>query len=142
MDTWEESDRATYRGARRRATLDVVSGVLSLVVERCNDVVADDGLGATSSGTCSLRAAIRTANQNPGTDLISFNIPGSGVHDIYANSLHPTIEDNSGGVTIGSDEYDIWNEQNYTGANIFVDYRIGVGVNGAMSWSDANSAQY
>jgi Calx-beta domain-containing protein/VCBS repeat protein/carboxypeptidase family protein len=43
------------------------------------------------SGTGSLRQAILDANTNPGTDTITFNIPGSGVQTITPVSSLPTI---------------------------------------------------
>jgi len=41
----------------------------------------------------SLREAITFANSNPGTDTITFRIPGSGVHTIRPTSALPTITD-------------------------------------------------
>src|SRR5438552_10751514 len=43
-------------------------------------------LNTSDTGADSLRAAITNANNNPGTDTISFNIPGSGVHTINVAS--------------------------------------------------------
>ena len=40
----------------------------------------------TDLGTDSLRTAMNRANANPGPDLISFDIPGAGVHTIKPNS--------------------------------------------------------
>lgn len=45
------------------------------------------------SGDGSLRQAILNANANPGTDVIDFAIPGSGVHVIHLSSVLPTITD-------------------------------------------------
>src|SRR5438105_5790153 len=45
------------------------------------------------SGAGSLRQAILDANANPGTDMISFNIPGGGSHVITPASALPTITD-------------------------------------------------
>jgi hypothetical protein len=45
------------------------------------------------SGTGSLRQAIIDANANPGTDTITFNIPGTGPHTIQPLSALPTITD-------------------------------------------------
>jgi hypothetical protein len=42
---------------------------------------------ATSGNQCTLRAAITQADQNPGLDIIDFNIPGSGVHTIKPGSF-------------------------------------------------------
>src|SRR5262249_18310970 len=41
----------------------------------------------------SLRKAIIDANNNPGTDTIDFNIPGSGVHTITVTLALPVISD-------------------------------------------------
>src|SRR5438552_13328016 len=49
------------------------------------------------SGAGSLRQAILDANEITGTDTITFNIPGSGVHTISPLSALPTI---TGAVTI------------------------------------------
>src|SRR5215475_398330 len=46
-----------------------------------------------NSGPGSLAQAILDANANPGADLITFNIPGSGVHTISPASPLPTITD-------------------------------------------------
>ncbi|MCA9121123.1 MAG: DUF11 domain-containing protein [Planctomycetaceae bacterium] len=50
-------------------------------------------LTAADSGVGSLRQAILDANTSTGPDLISFNIPGSGVHTIQPQSALPTITD-------------------------------------------------
>lgn len=50
-------------------------------------------LNVSDSGAGSLRQAILDANSNAGPDLISFNIPGSGVHTIQPLSELPTITD-------------------------------------------------
>lgn len=46
---------------------------------------------ATTGQQCSLRAAIQTAEAKEGTDFISFDIPGSGIHTISPTSDLPTI---------------------------------------------------
>ncbi|HBB94620.1 MAG TPA: hypothetical protein DC054_04460 [Blastocatellia bacterium] len=57
-----------------------------------HDANPGDGICETSiSGNCSLRAAIEEANANSGTDVINFNIPGSGVHTISPGSALPQI---------------------------------------------------
>ncbi len=58
----------------------------STVVTTTLDVVAIDGL-------TSLREAMTFANANPGVDTISFNIPGSGVQNIFPLTALPTITD-------------------------------------------------
>jgi hypothetical protein len=52
------------------------------------DGVCDDG-----TGNCTLRAAIQQANATPGTDTISFNVPGVGPHTIQPASALPTVTD-------------------------------------------------
>ncbi len=59
-----------------------------------------NGICATASGACTLRAAIAEANAQLGPNTIAFNIPGSGVHTIQLNSMLPTINDETGGVQI------------------------------------------
>lgn len=46
---------------------------------------------ATTGQQCSLRAAIQTAEAKEGTDFISFDIPGAGIHTISPASDLPTI---------------------------------------------------
>src|SRR5580765_1467198 len=46
-----------------------------------------------NSGAGSLRQAILDADANPGLDLVSFNIPGGGVHTISVTSGLPSITD-------------------------------------------------
>ena len=47
------------------------------------DVNQGDGICETATaGECTLRAAIMEANASPGTDTISFHIPGDGPHTI------------------------------------------------------------
>ena len=41
---------------------------------------------------CTLRAAIESANEFVGLDLIDFSIPGSGVHTIAVQSPLPAIQ--------------------------------------------------
>jgi hypothetical protein len=44
------------------------------------DANLGDGVCATTSGRCTLRAAIQEANFNPGADTIEFQLAGGGVH--------------------------------------------------------------
>jgi titin len=53
----------------------------------------------SDSGPDSLRQAILDANTTPGADLITFNIPGPGVHTISPLSALPALADDAG-VTI------------------------------------------
>ncbi len=76
---------------------------LTIVVNSTGDAVdADynDGICATATGECTLRAAILTANRHVGFDTINFAIPGDGVQTITIASTLPTINDASGGTTI------------------------------------------
>jgi hypothetical protein len=59
-----------------------------------DDVNPGDGICAIKAGACTLRAAIEESNAHPGTDLITFNLPGGGVHviSITAGPL-PTLTD-------------------------------------------------
>ncbi|MEM7479728.1 MAG: hypothetical protein AAF481_01025 [Acidobacteriota bacterium] len=50
-----------------------------------------DGVCATAGGECTLRAAIREANQTVAADTILFAIPGAGPHNISPGSLLPSI---------------------------------------------------
>jgi len=57
------------------------------------DTTADENNGNYGPGDLSLREAITLANANPGTDTISFDIPGAGVHTINLLSALPLISD-------------------------------------------------
>ncbi|MCK6623696.1 MAG: hypothetical protein DPW09_02050 [Anaerolineae bacterium] len=61
----------------------------TVVVNSNNDV--DDG--ACTVAHCSLREAINAANTLPGSQTITFNIPGAGPHTISPSSALPTITD-------------------------------------------------
>src|SRR2546425_11027634 len=50
-------------------------------------------LNTSDSGAGSLRQAIIDANNNPGTDLISFRIPGTKPYTITPGSALPSITD-------------------------------------------------
>jgi hypothetical protein len=58
-----------------------------------SDATVADGICATISESCTLRAAIEQANAAGGTDAISFDIPGSGPHTIQPLSPLPAITD-------------------------------------------------
>jgi CSLREA domain-containing protein len=64
------------------------------------DSTIGNGICATSTGECTLRAAISEANSHTGPDSILFNVPGGGVQTIQLNSRLPTLSDGSGGTTI------------------------------------------
>ena len=69
----------------------------SLVVDMVNeghDATPGDGICATASGGCSLRAAMEEANAFGGADQIIFGLPGAGVHVISITlGPLPTITD-------------------------------------------------
>jgi len=61
----------------------------SLVVTSVNegsDATPGDGLCATATGSCTLRAAMEESNAYAGASAISFNLPGVGVHSISITS--------------------------------------------------------
>jgi CSLREA domain-containing protein len=65
----------------------LASGVQAIVFTvdstgNASDNNLTDALCATSSGSCTLRAAIQQANFVPGPHEINFNIPGPGIHRI------------------------------------------------------------
>lgn len=64
------------------------------------DAQPGDGACATSTGACTLRAAIQESNLKTGPDTIAFNIPGPGVRTIQTTSALPDISDTTGGTTI------------------------------------------
>lgn len=59
-----------------------------------------DDICETAIGTCSLRAAIATANAMLGSNTIEFDIAGTGPHRIVLTSALPTLSDRTGPVTI------------------------------------------
>lgn len=56
------------------------------VVNEGSDASPGDGVCATASGACTLRAAIEEANMLPGADTIHFNLPGGGIHSMSITS--------------------------------------------------------
>ena len=64
------------------------------------DAQPGDGVCATSTGACTLRAAIQESNLQTGPDTIAFDIPGPGVRTIQTTSALPAISDTTGGTTI------------------------------------------
>ncbi|HEY2413676.1 MAG TPA: hypothetical protein VGI40_15610 [Pirellulaceae bacterium] len=65
------------------------SASVTLQAGTCSSVVVN----TNDSGAGSLRTAINCANSTPGTDTISFNIPGDGVHTISPKTDLPQITD-------------------------------------------------
>src|SRR5262249_14284985 len=63
------------------------------VTNQDNDVCKTVVINTNDTGAGSLRDAIICANSTAGTDTISFNIPGSGVHTISPASALTTLTD-------------------------------------------------
>jgi parallel beta helix pectate lyase-like protein len=63
----------------------------TVAVNDSSDTLHSLGCAMSGMGTCSLRDAITFANANPGSDVIHFAIPGSGVHTITLDSDLPTM---------------------------------------------------
>ncbi|MEP7377971.1 MAG: PKD domain-containing protein [Chloroflexota bacterium] len=55
------------------------------------DVTLGDGICANAQGACTLRAAIEEANQNPGQQTITFNLPGQAPVLIQLGSELPLV---------------------------------------------------
>jgi hypothetical protein len=71
-----------------------VQGLNDLVVDSAGDAPdadIEDGECSTSTGTCTLRAAIQEAEANTVADTITFDIPGTGPIDIVPQSSLPFI---------------------------------------------------
>jgi CSLREA domain-containing protein len=64
------------------------------------DVAPNDGVCATAAGSCSLRAAIETANRHPGDDRVEFHIGHGGRKTIRIGSTLPIINEQGGSLTI------------------------------------------
>src|SRR5262245_26148187 len=58
-------------------------------IDACSTIVVN----TNDSGAGSLRDAINCSNSTPGTQTISFNIPGGGVHAITPITVLPAITD-------------------------------------------------
>ena len=78
---------ALGEGTTEAATL-VVDSLADTADADAGDGTCDDG-----SGACTLRAAIETANGQPGPDVVVFDLPGPGPWIIRPLSGLPTIED-------------------------------------------------
>ena len=87
----------------------------AVTVNTTDDV--DDGVCDDSH--CSLREAILATNATPGSDVISFQIPGSGVHEIQLTSPLPSL---TSGTTIAGET-----QPGYSGTPVIV-LRGGPGV--------------
>jgi CSLREA domain-containing protein len=80
-----------------------VSSAAAFVVDSTgdeDDASAGDGACATTTATCTLRAAIEEANATSGPNTIDFGIPGGGVQTIQLLSPLPTISDTTGGTYV------------------------------------------
>lgn len=57
------------------------------------DINPGDGICATATSVCTLRAAIQESNALAGTDTIGFNITGAGPHTIQPATLLPALSE-------------------------------------------------
>ena len=83
-----------YSGQRQAQDAFIVK--LSDMVDYTVNVTDDTDDGACEplgTGDCTLREAINAANASPGTDTITFNIPGAGPHAITLLTELPAITD-------------------------------------------------
>jgi CSLREA domain-containing protein len=64
------------------------------------DATPGNGICADASGACTLRAAMREANQDAGNDIINFNLPGVAPVTIQIASQLPNISSRSGKLMI------------------------------------------
>jgi CSLREA domain-containing protein len=98
------ADVQTFAGAAGPLpALRAASSSATFVVDSTSDegdASPGDGVCATSSGSCTLRAAIQEANATSGPNTIQFAIPGAGVTTIQLASALPTISDTTGGTYI------------------------------------------
>ncbi len=100
LDGATATDSAT---AAAEADIAILADPIPMVVNSTSDEFdsnLNNGICDTASGVCSLRAAILQANANFGPDIIHFDIPGNGPHQIVLGDSLPTINDTTGGVTI------------------------------------------
>lgn len=124
--------RAAAQPAPDTASLAATTAALTFTVNTTGDGddANRDGVCATSSNNCSLRAAIQEANYHAGPDTIAFNISGGGVKTIQLGSQLPSLSDNSGATTIdGYSQPGASTNTASTGSN--ADIRIEVRGNGA-----------
>ncbi len=84
------SNTASVGGNESDPTPSNNSATVNTTVEIANPLIVTT---TADSGAGSLRAAIDYANKTPGTDTISFNVAGAGVHTITPLSSLPTITD-------------------------------------------------
>ncbi len=61
------------------------------LVNEGSDAHPGDGVCATASGPCTLRAALQEANANVDMNTILFALPGSGIRSMSINSPLPNI---------------------------------------------------
>jgi hypothetical protein len=64
------------------------------------DIKQGNRICRTTSGVCTLRAAIAEVNAHPGPDIILFAIPGGGVQTIQLGGKLPSLHDGTGGTLI------------------------------------------
>lgn len=98
-----KADRRTHASALPGANALLAVPNAPIVVNSAgdgSDASPGNGICATSTGACTLRAAIQEANAEKGPNEIDFDIPGSGVQTIQLSGQLPTISDTSGATTI------------------------------------------
>jgi len=90
--------QTAFGGGVRDAFVSKIPGAI-IVNETGDDPDADTSDGtcdrdaSTPGNQCTLRAAIETANANPGQETINFDIPGGGVPTISPQTPLPTVQD-------------------------------------------------
>ena len=97
------SARAGHLQSRAQHTARQTTTAPTFTVNSTSDAVDSsigNGVCATSTGVCTLRAAIAEANRRTGPDRIAFNISGSGVQTIKLGSALPYINDAGGPLSI------------------------------------------
>jgi len=107
------------------------------------DADPGDGTCATSTGSCTLRAAIDEANARYGPDTIRFALPGTGVRTIQLTAALPVINDRTGGTTIDGTTQPGWSANTGTSTmntKLTVEIRGtgSTGVDGIIAWSGGN----
>jgi CSLREA domain-containing protein len=88
------SDLVILRDGQSEPTVVLTAPMTTFVVNSTgdrDDSNLTDGVCDDGTGNCTLRAAIEQANSSAGADVITFNIPGMGVHTITPASPLPTI---------------------------------------------------
>jgi hypothetical protein len=96
---------ASRSSTRRRMAARPAAGVATSITVTVDstgdqrDIAPNDGVCATATGSCTLRAAIETANRHPGDDRVEFRI-GRGRKTIRLRRTLPIINEQGGSLTI------------------------------------------